>query len=73
MAGSAYIDRDEKRDASGFMTSMMCKASMYKSDDRETLAQNAVSPRSEANKSLAVSDRSFLVIGADWRYDGDIL
>jgi hypothetical protein len=62
MAGSAYFDRDEKRDASGFMTSMMCKASMYKSDEREALAQNAVSPRFKANKSLSVLDRSFLII-----------
>jgi hypothetical protein len=73
MAGSAYIDLEEKKDTAGFITSMICKASMYKSDEREALAQNAVSPMFKANKSLALPDRSFLIIGADRRYDDHIL
>lgn len=38
---------------------------MYRIVHREVLMQNAVFMRLKANKPLAVSHRSFLIIGAD--------
>jgi hypothetical protein len=66
MADSASIDRNEKRDTVSFVAGIRCKTSMYKSDERDALAQNAVFTRFNANKSLALPYRSFLIIRAEW-------
>lgn len=47
------------------MAISLFKIAMYRIADREILTQNAIFKRFEADKSIAMPGRSFLIIGAD--------
>ena len=65
MAGCAYIDQDEKEIQSALLTGIRRKTTMYRIDKKERRTLNVIFMRFKANKPLAVSHRSSLIIRAD--------
>jgi hypothetical protein len=65
MTGCAYVDQDEKEIQSALLTGIRCKTAMYRIEKKERRTLNVIFMRSKANKSLAVSHRSSLIIRAD--------
>ncbi len=65
MAGSAYIDQDEKEIQSALLIGIRCKTAMYRIEKKDRRTLDVIFKRFKANKSSAVSHRSSLIIGAD--------